>query len=114
MRASLAQSLCRSPSRSRQTAMDRIVCSGHRLADNGWDVRPHVYTFWSEQGMMGRVGSAERIAFTPSARKLYCRPDGSPKRVGDKVLNRDYGGVLRAIAKAGPDAFYRGEIADAI
>jgi len=83
-------------------------------ADGGWDVRPHVCTFWSEEGMMGRVGSAERIAFTPSARKLYCRPDGSPKRVGDRVVNRDYGTVLTAIAKGGPDSFYRGEIADAI
>jgi gamma-glutamyltranspeptidase/glutathione hydrolase len=34
--------------------------------------------------------------------------------VGDRVLNRDYGAVLRTIAKGGADAFYRGEIADAI
>jgi gamma-glutamyltranspeptidase/glutathione hydrolase len=83
-------------------------------AEGGWDVRPHVYTFWSEEGVMGRVTSAERIAFTPSARELYCRPDGSPKRVGDRVVNRDFGAVLRAIAKGGAESFYRGEIADAI
>jgi gamma-glutamyltranspeptidase / glutathione hydrolase len=83
-------------------------------AEGGWDVRPHVYTFWSEEGTMGRVGNAERIAFTPAARELYCRPDGSPKRIGDKVVNGDYGAVLRAIAKSGAEAFYRGEIADAI
>lgn len=83
-------------------------------AEGGWDVRPHVHTFWTEEGMMGRVDNAERIAFTPAARELYCRPDGSPKRVGDRVLNRDYGAVLKAIAKGGADAFYRGEIADAI
>jgi gamma-glutamyltranspeptidase / glutathione hydrolase len=64
--------------------------------------------------MMGRVGNAERIAFTPASRQLYCRVDGSPKRVGDRVVNRDYGAVLKAIAKGGADAFYRGEIADAI
>src|SRR5215469_11144051 len=83
-------------------------------AEGGWDVRPHVYTFWSEEGMMGRVGNAERIAFTPAARELYCRGDGSPKRVGDRVVNPDYGAVLRAIAKSGAEAFYQGEIADAI
>jgi gamma-glutamyltranspeptidase / glutathione hydrolase len=83
-------------------------------AEGGWNVRPHVYTFWSEEETMGRVGNAARVAFTPGAKELYCRPDGSPKRVGDRVVNRDYGAVLRAIAKSGADALYRGEIADAI
>lgn len=83
-------------------------------AEAGWDVRPHVHAFWSEEGTMGRVGNAERIAFTPAARELYCRPDGSPKRVGDRVVNRDYGLVLRAIAKGGAEVFYRGEIAETI
>ena len=83
-------------------------------AEGGWNVRPHVHTFWTEEGMMGRVGNAERIAFTPAARELYCRSDGSPKRVGDGVTNRDYGAVLRAISKAGAEVFYQGEIADAI
>ena len=83
-------------------------------AEGGWDVRPHVHTFWTEEGIMGRVGNAERISFTPAARELYCRRDGSPKRVGDRVINPDYGAVLRVIAKDGEEAFYRGEIADAI
>jgi gamma-glutamyltranspeptidase/glutathione hydrolase len=83
-------------------------------AEGGWNVRPHVHTFWTEEGTMGRVGNAERISFTRAARDLYCRPDGSPKRVGDGVVNRDYGAVLRAISQKGPDAFYRGEISDAI
>ena len=83
-------------------------------AESGWNVRPHVYAWWSEEGTMGRVGNANRISFTPSAKALYCRPDGSPKRVGDRVVNRDYATVLRVIAKDGPDAFFRGEIADAI
>lgn len=83
-------------------------------ADGGWDVRTHVHTFWTEEGMMGRVGNTERISFTPSARELYCRSDGSPKRVGDRVVNRDYGAVLKTIAKGGAEAFYGGEIADAI
>lgn len=83
-------------------------------AENGWSVRPHVAAWWSDEGAMGRVSNAKRISFVPSARELYCRADGSPKRVGDRVVNRDYGNVLRTIAKDGPDAFFRGEIADAI
>jgi gamma-glutamyltranspeptidase / glutathione hydrolase len=83
-------------------------------AEGGWDVRPYVHSFWSEEGTMGRVGNPERIAFTPTGRRLYCRADGSPKRIGDRVVNRDYGTVLRTIASNGAEAFYRGEIADAI
>ncbi len=53
----------------------------------------------------------ERTSFTTAARDLYCRADGTPKRVGDRVVNRDYGQTLRAIAKGGADVFYTGEIA---
>jgi len=83
-------------------------------ANDGWEVRPHVYEFWSDPGMMGRVANFERIAFTPAARALYCREDGSPKRVGDKVVNRDLANTLRTIALDGADAFYLGEIAQQI
>ena len=34
--------------------------------------------------------------------------------MGDAVVNRDYGQTLRAIAKGGADAFYSGEVAQAI
>src|SRR6266851_1909412 len=39
---------------------------------------------------------------------------GSLKRVGDRVVNRDYAQTLRAIAKGGADVFYSGELARAI
>lgn len=83
-------------------------------AEEGWAVRPHVCSWWSDGGTMGRASNADRLAYTPAARELYCRPDGSPKQVGDSVRNRDYANVLRSIAKGGADAFYRGEIAVAI
>ena len=83
-------------------------------AENGWMVRPHVHYFWSDMGMMGRVPNPQRISHTQAAKDLYCREDGTPKLVGDKVINRDYGFVLRLIAQHGADVFYRGEIADKI
>ena len=77
-------------------------------------MRPHVHYWWSDDGAFGRAPNFERTGFTPAARALYCRPDGTPKRVGDRVVNRDYGQTLRAIAKGGADVFYSGEIAQAI
>ncbi len=77
-------------------------------------MRPHVHFWWADDGAFGRAPNFERTGFTPAARELYCRPDGTPKRVGDRVVNRDYGQTLRAIAKGGADVFYSGEIAHAI
>jgi gamma-glutamyltranspeptidase/glutathione hydrolase len=92
----------------------RIVEPAIAWAENGWAVRPHVHYWWSDDGAFGRAPNFERTGFTPAARALYCRPDGTPKRVGDRVVNRDYGQTLRAVAKGGADAFYAGEIAQAI
>ena len=83
-------------------------------AEGGWTVRPHVGSWWAEEGQMGRAANHERLAFTPASRALYCRPDGTPKRVGDRVVNRDLGHSLRLIAKHGDEVFYEGEIAHAI
>ena len=93
---------------------EQVVEPAIHWAENGWSVRPHVHYWWSDEGAMGRAPNHERITYTPAARALYCRDDGSPKRVGDFVRNRDYGRTLRAIAKGGADAFYVGEIAEAI
>ena len=64
-------------------------------------------------GVMGRASGRDRITYTPAAKALYCRPDGSPKQLGDVVRNRDYATVLRLIARDGAGAM-KGEIADAI
>jgi len=92
----------------------RIVDPAIAWAEGGWTVRPHVAYWWSDDGDFGRAPNHERTGFTPAARALYCRADGTPKRVGDRVVNRDYGQTLRAIAKGGADVFYTGEIARAI
>jgi gamma-glutamyltranspeptidase/glutathione hydrolase len=93
---------------------EQIVEPAIGWAEGGWTVRPHVASWWAEDGQMGRAANHERLAFTEAARALYCRPDGTPKRVGDRVVNRDLGQTLRLIAKHGDEVFYEGEIARAI
>ncbi len=93
---------------------EQIVEPAIAWAEGGWTVRPHVGSWWAEDGQMGRAANHERLAFAPAPRRLYCRPDGSPKRVGDQVVNRDLGQTLRLIAKHGDEVFYEGEIAHAI
>ena len=93
---------------------EQIVEPAIAWAESGWTVRPHVAYWWHEPGQMGRASGAERLAFTPASRALYCRPDGTPKQVGDHVVNRDLGQTMRLIAKHGDEVFYEGEIAQAI
>jgi gamma-glutamyltranspeptidase/glutathione hydrolase len=93
---------------------EQIVEPAIAWAEGGWTVRPHVASWWAEDGQMGRAANHERLAFTPASRALYCRADGTPKRVGDRVVNRDLGQTLRLIAKHGDVVFYEGEIAHAI
>jgi gamma-glutamyltranspeptidase / glutathione hydrolase len=93
---------------------EQIVEPAIAWAEGGWTVRPHVAAWWAEDEQMGRAANHERLAFTPASRALYCRPDGTPKRVGDRVVNRDLGQALRLIAEQGDIVFYEGEIAEAI
>ena len=83
-------------------------------ARKGWAVRPHVTSFWSDEGAMGRVSNQERLRHTLAGKALYCREDGTPKKLGDRVENPDMAAVLEAVARGGADAFYRGDIASAI
>jgi gamma-glutamyltranspeptidase/glutathione hydrolase len=83
-------------------------------AEQGWTVRPHVARWWSDHSAPSLAPNPHRLTATPGAKALYCRPDGSPKRVGDAVVNRDLGQVLRLVARDGAEVFYRGEIARAI
>ncbi|TKT72541.1 gamma-glutamyltransferase [Afipia massiliensis] len=91
-----------------------IVAPAIAWAERGWMVRPHVEFFWSDPGLMDRASGIDRLSFTASGRKLYCREDGTYKRVGDVVHNPDYAETLRMIAEGGSDVFYRGELAQRI
>jgi gamma-glutamyltranspeptidase/glutathione hydrolase len=50
----------------------------------------------------------------PASVKAYGKPGGGEWKAGDTIVLRDLGRSLRAIAEQGPDAFYKGWIADSI
>lgn len=91
-----------------------IVAPAIAQAERGFFVRPHVHYWWTHGADMGRVDVAERLAFSPTGRDIYFRPDGGVKKIGDHVANPDLAETLRKIAKGGADVFYRGEIAERI
>lgn len=57
---------------------------------------------------------ADRLAKDPGAAKIFLRPDGSRFAPGDRLVQQDLAAMLSAIAKDGPDAFYRGAVPAAV
>jgi gamma-glutamyltranspeptidase/glutathione hydrolase len=59
------------------------------------------------------VDNAQRLGRYPASAAIFL-PDGAPPRPGDILRQPDLARSLALIARGGPDAFYRGEIAQAI
>jgi len=53
-----------------------------------------------------------RMARWSNSAKTFSRPDGTPLREGDKLIQGDLATTLSAIAEQGPRGFYEGTIAD--
>jgi len=50
----------------------------------------------------------------PEAAKIFFHADGSPLKPGDLMVQADLADTLEAVAKSGPDAFYKGPRAQAV
>ncbi|WP_346354035.1 gamma-glutamyltransferase [Azotosporobacter soli] len=60
------------------------------------------------------VEHASRLKQYASSRSYFLKADGSTYKEGELLIQKDLARTLRAIAAGGPDAFYKGEIADRI
>jgi gamma-glutamyltranspeptidase / glutathione hydrolase len=60
------------------------------------------------------ASNAARLAKDPAAATIFLKPDGKPYGAGERLLQPDLAASLAAISEKGPDAFYKGAIADAI
>jgi len=85
-----------------------------RQADLGFAIRPHVHYWYTHGADLGRADVRERLAFSQTGRDIYFRPDGSIKKIGERIVNPDLATTLRRIARDGADIFYRGDIAEEI
>lgn len=56
----------------------------------------------------------DEFAKFESSRKYFLKSDGQTYQYGDLFVQRDLANTLKLIAKQGPDAFYKGAIADLI
>lgn len=76
-----------------------------RLAQEGFAVSPR---------MAGMVALKFPAARTPDANAYFTKPDGTRYVAGDVLKNAAYAGVLKRLAKEGPDAILKGKVAAGI
>lgn len=76
---------------------------------------------YAEQGFMISPRQAEtfleyapRLTKFASSKKYFLKVDGSTYKEGERLIQKDLAHTLQLIAKEGPAAFYKGEIADMI
>ena len=74
-------------------------------AEHGYSVPEVVHDYWE--------GARDQLKETPEATRLFL-PQGKVPEIGETFKNPDLAKTLTLIADQGRDAFYRGEIAQAI
>lgn len=75
------------------------------LAEEGFEVSPRLNALLTQ---------IPRLKQLPAAAAYFYGEDGAPRPVGYRLKNPDYARTLRLIAEGGAQAFYTGEIAEAI
>jgi gamma-glutamyltranspeptidase / glutathione hydrolase len=76
------------------------------LAENGFNVSPRLHALVEFD--------ARFLKTDPVAAAYFFDADGAPRAVGAALRNPALAAVLRRIAREGPDAFYKGAVAQAI
>ena len=84
-----------------------VVMPGVLLAEDGFSISAGL-----ARGLNAQVSGA--MAAFPASVAAYGKPGGGTWAAGDRLVLKDLGKTLRAIATDGPDAFYKGWIADRI
>ncbi|MDR3562269.1 MAG: gamma-glutamyltransferase [Negativicutes bacterium] len=77
-----------------------------RYAETGFMISAHNAEIYQEY--------APTLAKFASTRKYFLKPDGSPLKEGDLLVQKDLARTLKLIAAKGPDVFYKGEVAELI
>ncbi len=96
---------CQAHQRYGSLPLEQVLEPAIHYAENGFHLLPFgASTLATEMAVLTRF---------PETASIFLN-NGFPYGAGDKLVQRDLGQTLRLIAKDGPDAFYRGDVAAAI
>lgn len=85
-----------------RTLWPRLFAPALRLAIEGFPLSPRLYKLLEEDRF---------LRDDPAARRLYYDGAGNPKPVGTKIINREFGFTLLALAQHGAKYLYEGPLA---
>ena len=80
-----------------------LIAPAIELADKGFAI--------TERQAQTMLEARSNLAKFASSKKYFLKPDGTPYKQGEKLVQKDLAKTLRLIADKGADAFYKGEIA---
>lgn len=83
-----------------------LIAPAIELADKGFAI--------TERQAQTMLEARSNLAKFASSKKYFLKPDGTPYKQGEKLVQKDLAKTLRLIADKGADAFYKGEIATLI
>lgn len=86
-------------------AWDQLFDETIQQAEQGFAITPR---------LEDHINATFPQASAPDVRKFFSDEDGRLKQTGDIVRNSDYAATLRKLAQGNGQAFYRGDLADAI
>jgi gamma-glutamyltranspeptidase/glutathione hydrolase len=84
---------------------DKVMAPAIRLAEEGFVL--------TEGDADILAGATKAFAAEPNVAAIFLN-DGKQWRAGERLVQKNLAATLRSIAKDGPDAFYKGPIADAV
>jgi len=80
-----------------------------RFAKDGIRISREQVDIWHRKWRPGDVDSRTRLNATRECSRIYTKR-GGPFSVGEQIVNKDLARTYSALAKEGPDVFYRGKI----
>jgi len=85
---------------------ERIMAPAIDLAENGFILRQSDVDYLTVE--------ADVLGKSPNAARIFLDNDGKPWPSGHRLVQKELAATLRLISETGPDAFYKGPIAEAV
>jgi len=86
--------------------LERALRPAIELAENGFPVDEYLHR--------SLAALKKRLGASPASMKIFYKEGDIPYEVGETLVQKDLAWSLKRIAARGPEAFYRGEIAERI
>lgn len=92
-----------------------LLLPAERLLREGYPLYQYIADYFTyPAGPPAKPSQRQRFSATPEMARIWLKPDGSFRDVGETINLPDYAETVARIAQAGGDDFYRGDIGAAI